>query len=168
MGPLSGTFWSFISNFSTGPYVKPLLTVSGNFVEPGSRFRAAVPNHPEALLEEPQAFQAVGGENNFSLCHSPGLHHWLPSQSFAPRISSTRTHGPLQQHQAPSPPAATTHLERRQRGQKEKKMQRFVGEKTVIKGKKLLLQPTVQEQLECNENSSGSSPAALGMCPEMA
>ena len=29
-------------------------------MEPGSRFRAAARNHPEALLEEPQAFQAVG------------------------------------------------------------------------------------------------------------
>ena len=33
-----------------------------NLGEPGSRFRAAAPNHPEALLEEPQAFQAVGGK----------------------------------------------------------------------------------------------------------
>ena len=31
-----------------------------NFAEPGPRFRAAAPNHTEALLEEPQAFQAVG------------------------------------------------------------------------------------------------------------
>ena len=31
-----------------------------NLEEPGARFRAAAPNHPEALLEEPQAFQAVG------------------------------------------------------------------------------------------------------------
>ena len=31
-----------------------------NLAEPGSRFRAAAPNHPEALLEEPQAFQAIG------------------------------------------------------------------------------------------------------------
>ena len=31
-----------------------------NLVEPGSRFRASAPNHTEALLEEPQAFQAVG------------------------------------------------------------------------------------------------------------
>ena len=31
-----------------------------NVAEPGSRFRAAAPNHPEALLEEPQAFQGVG------------------------------------------------------------------------------------------------------------
>ena len=31
-----------------------------NLVEPGARFRAAAPNHPGALLEEPQAFQAVG------------------------------------------------------------------------------------------------------------
>ena len=30
-----------------------------NLAEPGARFRAAAPNHPEALLEEPQAFQAV-------------------------------------------------------------------------------------------------------------
>ena len=32
-----------------------------NLEESGYRFRAAAPNHPEALLEEPQAFQAVGG-----------------------------------------------------------------------------------------------------------
>ena len=31
-----------------------------NLAEPGARFRAAAPNHPGALLEEPQAFQAVG------------------------------------------------------------------------------------------------------------
>ena len=31
-----------------------------NLAEPGPRFRAAATNHPEALLEEPQAFQAVG------------------------------------------------------------------------------------------------------------
>ena len=31
-----------------------------NLAEPGARFRAAARNHPEALLEEPQAFQAVG------------------------------------------------------------------------------------------------------------
>ena len=31
-----------------------------NLAEPGSRFRAAAPNHPETLSEEPQAFQAVG------------------------------------------------------------------------------------------------------------
>ena len=35
-----------------------------NRAEPGSRFPAAAPNHPEALLEEPQAFQAIGGKNN--------------------------------------------------------------------------------------------------------
>ena len=37
---------------------------SGTFMwncgEPGARFPAAAPNQPEALLEEPQAFQAVG------------------------------------------------------------------------------------------------------------
>ena len=31
-----------------------------NLSESGARFRAAAPNHPEALLEEPQAFEAVG------------------------------------------------------------------------------------------------------------
>ena len=31
-----------------------------NLAEPGPRFWAAAPNHPKALLEEPQAFQAVG------------------------------------------------------------------------------------------------------------
>ena len=40
MEPLGGTLW--------------------NLAEPGARFRAAAPNHPGALLEEPQAFQAVG------------------------------------------------------------------------------------------------------------
>ena len=35
-------------------------TCMWNLVAPGSRFRASAPNHPEALLEEPQAFQAVG------------------------------------------------------------------------------------------------------------
>ena len=35
-----------------------------NLVEPGSRFRAAAPNHLEALLEEPQAFQAVGEKHD--------------------------------------------------------------------------------------------------------
>ena len=31
-----------------------------NLGEPGARLWAAAPNHPETLLEEPQAFQAVG------------------------------------------------------------------------------------------------------------
>ena len=31
-----------------------------NVGELGARFRAAAPNHPKALLEEPQVFQAVG------------------------------------------------------------------------------------------------------------
>ena len=34
-------------------------TFMWNLVEPCPRFRAAAPNHPEALLEEPQVFQAV-------------------------------------------------------------------------------------------------------------
>ena len=36
-------------------------------LEPGSRLRAAAPNHPEALLEEPQAFQAVGEKHSKTL-----------------------------------------------------------------------------------------------------
>ena len=40
--------------------MEPLCGTSRNLAEPGARFRAAAPNHPEALLEEPQAFQAVG------------------------------------------------------------------------------------------------------------
>ena len=49
-------------------YVEPLWnlepiknrTFVWNLAEPGARFPAAAPDHPEALLEEPQAFQAVG------------------------------------------------------------------------------------------------------------
>ena len=40
-------------------------TCMRNLAEPGSRFRAAAPNHPGALLEEPQAFQAVGEKKSF-------------------------------------------------------------------------------------------------------
>ena len=40
--------------------MEPVCGTSRNFAEPGARFRAAAPNHPEALSEEPQAFQAVG------------------------------------------------------------------------------------------------------------
>ena len=40
--------------------VEPVCGTSRNLPEPGARFRAAAPNHPETLLEEPQAFQAVG------------------------------------------------------------------------------------------------------------
>ena len=45
-----------------------------NLGEPGFRFRAAAPNHPEALLKEHQAFQAVGEKKSlksfsFSLPH---------------------------------------------------------------------------------------------------
>ena len=35
-------------------------TFMWNLAEPGSRFPAAAPNHPEAVVEEPQAFQAAG------------------------------------------------------------------------------------------------------------
>ena len=34
----------------------------GNLAEPGARFSATAPNHPEALFARPQAFQAVGGK----------------------------------------------------------------------------------------------------------
>ena len=39
-----------------------------NLAQPGPRFRAAAPNHPEALMEEPQAFQAVGEKKKGSTC----------------------------------------------------------------------------------------------------
>ena len=35
--------------------------------EPGARFPAAAPSHPEAWLEEPQALQAVGEKNELSI-----------------------------------------------------------------------------------------------------
>ena len=40
--------------------MEPVCGTSWNLAEPGLRFRAAAPKHPEALLEEPQAFQAAG------------------------------------------------------------------------------------------------------------
>ena len=39
-------------------------TFMRNFAEPGARFLATAPNHPGVLLEEPQAFQAVGEQEN--------------------------------------------------------------------------------------------------------
>ena len=42
-----------------------------NLGEPGARFRAAAPNHPEALLEEPQAFLAVGNKHHPKPCLTP-------------------------------------------------------------------------------------------------
>ena len=42
-----------------------------NLGETGARFRAAAPNHPEALLEEPQAFQAVGEKSVSSILRAP-------------------------------------------------------------------------------------------------
>ena len=44
-----------------------------NLAEPGARFRAAAPNHPEALLEEPQAFQACGKNIAFFIHSSAAL-----------------------------------------------------------------------------------------------
>ena len=58
---------TFMRTFKSG-------TCMWNLAEPGSRFRAAAPNHPEALLEEPQAFQAVGGEKKKRILASC---HWL-------------------------------------------------------------------------------------------
>ena len=48
--------------------VEPLCGTSRSLAEPGSRFRAAAPNHPEVLLEEPQAFQAVGESPSLQGC----------------------------------------------------------------------------------------------------
>ena len=48
-----------------------------NLAEPGARFRAAAPNHPGALLEEPQAFQADGEKKN--IVEHRGCEHLLPS-----------------------------------------------------------------------------------------
>ena len=45
--------------------MEPLCGTSRNLAEPGARFRAAAPNHPGALLEEPQAFQAVGEKSKY-------------------------------------------------------------------------------------------------------
>ena len=46
-------------------------TFMWNLGEPGARFPAAPRNHPEALLEEPQAFQAVGEKKK-----RPGGFRW--------------------------------------------------------------------------------------------
>ena len=51
--PLCGTLWNLNWTFNSGTFM-------WNLAEPGPRFSAAAPNHPEALLEEPQTFQAVG------------------------------------------------------------------------------------------------------------
>ena len=56
----------------------------GNLGEPGSRFRVAAPNHSEAFLEEPQAFQAVGeqipGREDFErTCIYDALVKWYGS-----------------------------------------------------------------------------------------
>ena len=71
--PLCGTLWTL--NFEQwNLYVEPggtwtfkSGTCMRNLAEPGPRFRAP-PNHPEAaLLEEPQAFQAVGEKSYLDL-----------------------------------------------------------------------------------------------------
>ena len=51
----------FMRTFKSGPLCGTL--------KPGARFRAAAPNHPETLLEEPLAFQAVGEKHQ--KCHVP-------------------------------------------------------------------------------------------------
>ena len=48
---------AFVRNLHNKPFCKTFMWKLG---EAGVRFRAAAPNHPEALLEEPQAFQVVG------------------------------------------------------------------------------------------------------------
>ena len=54
MEPLCGTLWNLnFLEWNRGTFMQ-------NPAEPGARFRAAAPNHPGALLEEPQAYQAVG------------------------------------------------------------------------------------------------------------
>ena len=50
--------WNLVEPCGTSTFKNG--TCMRNLAEPGPRFRAAAPNHPEALLEEPQAFQAVG------------------------------------------------------------------------------------------------------------
>ena len=56
--PLCGTLGSLhlVRTFKSGTFM-------WNLAEPGSKFRAPGANHPEALLEEPPAFQA-GGEKS--------------------------------------------------------------------------------------------------------
>ena len=49
----TGTFMWNLDIFNSGTFMR-------NLGEPGSWFRVAAPNHPEALLEEPQVFQAAG------------------------------------------------------------------------------------------------------------
>ena len=51
-----------------------------NLAEPGARFRAAAPNHPEALLEEPQAFQAVGEKCKMKIYETMFLRVFLQGQ----------------------------------------------------------------------------------------
>ena len=51
-----------------------------NLSEPGARFRAAAPNHPEALLEEPQAFQAVREKSHLVGHWTNYLYRWSLGQ----------------------------------------------------------------------------------------
>ena len=52
-----------------------------NLGEPGSRFRAAAPNHPEALLEEPQAFKLLGEKKRKFTQKGPSLASFLRNTS---------------------------------------------------------------------------------------
>ena len=52
--------WTLEPFESWGTWTFKAVTFMWNLGEPGSRFRAAAPNLPETLLEEPQAVQAVG------------------------------------------------------------------------------------------------------------
>ena len=79
-------------------YVEPRRTCiwGGTFMwnlgEPGAGFRAAAPNHPDALLEEPRAFQAVG---EISPCENPNscieLWHLQMSKVLRKRNPNIRT-----------------------------------------------------------------------------
>ena len=62
---------------------------------PGPRFRAAAPNYPEALLEEPQAFQAVG-EKYGAEQHIDGiLRHYKLQRCSYRRITDLQLQHPI-------------------------------------------------------------------------
>ena len=67
-------------------------TCMWNLGEPGARFPAAAPNHPEALLEEPQAFQAVGEKfDSNSRTFQDFKHNILPNATTFPKQKPPRS-----------------------------------------------------------------------------
>ena len=56
--PFAEPLWN-LEPFKCGTFMR-------NLGEPGANFPTAAPNHPEALLSRPLAFQAVGGIKSFS------------------------------------------------------------------------------------------------------